>query len=201
MPVFASFKESGMRATSRLKLPEMLRGDWRGATRLYAGLASEPEHASAAWLRCSQAGGPGRLRLRYVWSFEGRLREGHLLLAFDPSGRSASGAWMDSGLDTHEVLSLRGMLAEDGLLRLTGTLRPESGTSLQWRIEFDAPETDALELRMYVTSPHGEEELAVSADYRRERRGLDLGPGARAIELDVPGERRGDAYDLPRPRA
>jgi hypothetical protein len=189
-----------MQPRSRLKLPEMLRGDWRGSTRLFAGLASEPEHASAAWLRCSPAGGPGRLRMRYVWSLEGRLREGHLLLAFDPAARSVSGSWMDSGLDTQEVLCLRGMLAEDGLLRLVGTVRPESGTGMQWRIEFDAPAEDALELRMYITSAQGEEELAVSADYRRERRGLDLGSGTRSLGLGG-SERRAEAFDLPRPIA
>ena len=36
-----------------------------------------------------------------------------------------------------------------------------------WRLELDCPEPGQLELRLYTTSPQGEEELAASSEYRR----------------------------------
>ncbi len=152
-------------------LLETLLGDWQGQTRLHAGHAEEAEHASSAWLRCARAGGVGRVRLRYVWNFEERIREGHLLIAVDVATGRASAAWMDSGLGGDiggaEVLSLRGWLDQSGLLRLSGQSGEDSVVGWVWRLELDSPEPARLELRLYTTSPQGEEELAASAEYRR----------------------------------
>lgn len=148
-----------------------LHGDWQGQTRLYAGHAEEREHVSSAWLRCVAAGGPERLRIRYVWTFEDRIREGHLLIALHPASRSASAAWMDSGLGGDvggdEVLALRGWLDESGLLRLSGSASDAQGANWTWRLELDLPEPGELELRLYTTTPKGEEELAAVSRYRR----------------------------------
>jgi hypothetical protein len=152
---------------SRIEVLEALRGDWQGATRLYAGHQAEPEHASASWLRWVAAGGPGFHRIRYVWSFEDRIREGHLLLALDPTTGEASAGWMDAGLGLAHVMALRGQLDEHGLLKLDGQLRDSTGVVWRWRLEFDSPAPNALELRIYSTSVQGEEELAAAADYRR----------------------------------
>lgn len=146
-------------------------GDWQGLTRLHAGHADQAEHASPAWLRCVQAGTPTRARLRYVWTFEDRIREGHVLLAMDPATRRASAAWMDSGVGGAvggaEVLSLRGWLDDTGLLRLSGQSSDAEAAGWTWRLELDCPEPGQLELRLYTTSPQGEEELAASSEYRR----------------------------------
>lgn len=148
-----------------------MRGDWQGLTRLHAGHADQAEHASPAWLRCVQAGTPMRARLRYVWTFEDRIREGHVLLAMDPATRRASAAWMDSGVGGAvggaEVLSLRGWLDDTGLLRLCGQSSDDEAAGWTWRLELDCPEPGQLELRLYTTSPQGEEELAASSEYRR----------------------------------
>lgn len=148
-----------------------LLGDWQGVTRLHAGQGELREHTSGAWLRCARAGGPGRLRLRYVWTFEAQIREGHLLVAVDGATGRASAAWMDSGLGGDiggdDVLALRGWLDDAGLLRLLGHIGEASGKRWIWRLELDCPEPARLELRLYTTSPQGEEELAASAEYRR----------------------------------
>lgn len=148
-----------------------LLGDWEGVTRLHAGHAEHAEHTSKAWLRCVQAGGTQRARLRYVWNFENRIREGHLLLAVDPASRRVSAAWMDSGvggaIGGAEVLALRGWLDEGGLLRLNGQSADEDAAGWTWRLELDCPEPARLELRLYTISPQGEEELAASSEYRR----------------------------------
>lgn len=160
-----------MDASPALDLLATLRGDWVGVTRLHAGHAAQPEHTSSAWLRCVDAGAPSRARLRYVWTFEDRIREGHLLLAIDPGSRRASGAWMDSGvggaIGGDEVLALRGWLDESGLLRLSGQGPEADSGAWTWRLELDCPAAAQLELRLYTTSPQGEEELAASAEYRR----------------------------------
>lgn len=156
-----------MAESEALMVPESLLGDWQGRTRLHVGHAEQAEHASSAWLRCVRAGGAGRVRLRYVWTFEDRIREGHVLLAIEPNSRRASAAWMDSGLGGAEVLALRGWLDGTGLLRLTGQSEELEGVSWTWRMELDCPEPARLELRLYTTSPQGEEELAASAEYRR----------------------------------
>lgn len=160
-----------MDASEDVDLLATLRGDWEGVTRLHAGHAAHPEHTSSAWLRCVQAGTPTRARLRYVWTFEDRIREGHLLLAVDPVSGRASGAWMDSGVGGAvggaEVLALRGWLDESGLLRLSGQGGEGASADWTWRLELDCPESTRLELRLYTISPQGEEELAASAEYRR----------------------------------
>ena len=144
-----------------------LLGDWHGLTRLYAGHVEVPELTSGAWLRFELAGAPDRFRLRYVWAFEQRTREGHLLLALDPGNGHISAGWMDSGLVGAEVLGLRGWLDDSGLLRLSGHASDPSGIDWVWRVELDTPEPTRLELRLYTISPQGEEELAASAEYRR----------------------------------
>jgi len=152
-------------------LLEGLLGDWQGITRLHSGQGELREHSSGAWLRCVRAGGPGRFRLRYVWTLESLIREGHLLIAVDGSTGRASAAWMDSGLGGDigggEVLALRGWLDATGLLRLSGHGGEAPGKLWTWRLELDCPEPARLELRLYTTSPQGEEELAASAEYRR----------------------------------
>lgn len=118
-----------------------------------------------------RAGAPGLYRLRYVRSSEQRIREGHLLLAEEVANGSATAAWIDTGLGARQVLSLRKLLDDSGLLRLSGssTLERSSGEPLDWhwRLEFDAPESHTLEWRMYTTGPQGEEDISAKAEYRR----------------------------------
>ena len=144
-----------------------LLGDWQGLTRLYAGHVEVPELTSGAWLRFELAGAPDRFRVRYVWAFEQRTREGHLLLALDAGNGHVSAAWMDSGLVGADVLGLRGWLDDSGLLRLSGHASDPSGADWVWRVELDTPEPTRLELRLYTISAQGEEELAASSEYRR----------------------------------
>lgn len=152
---------------ARTRYLAALLGDWQGLTRLYAGHVEVPERTSSAWLRCVQAGSPERFRLRYVWAFEQRVREGHLMFALDSGNGQINAAWMDSGLVGADVLGLRGWLDDSGLLRLSGHASDQGGTDWVWRLELDTPEPARLELRLYTVSPQGGEELAASAEYRR----------------------------------
>lgn len=141
-------------------------GEWRGHNKLWLD-ASKPamESETSAELREEAAG--RMIAVRYSWGYEGKSREGILLLGDDPVRGRCDAAWSDSFHNGNRLMLLTGVASGDDNPSVIGSYSAPTGPDWGWRITLEHPSPDAFVMRMHNITPDGTEELAVEASYVR----------------------------------
>jgi hypothetical protein len=67
------------------------------------------------------------------------------------------------------LLMCSGGVDASGAVAVTGSYQAPPGPDWGWRIELSMPAPDSLCMRMFNIEPDGSEELAVQADFVREK--------------------------------
>lgn len=139
-------------------------GDWSGTNRLYLEGADGPMLESPSALTAILVI-PGFLQLKYDWSYEGKTKEGVLLVSRDAKQNLATIAWADTFHTSGRVMFYEGLPREHGV-DVKGSYSVGDGPAWGWSIQLELAGTE-LRLTMYNISPEGVEYLAVVAVYQR----------------------------------
>lgn len=144
-------------------------GRWTGSNLLRLSWLPEPEHRSDARAVIAPEAGGKFCSMRYHWWYEGIEHEGLLLMGWGDHAEAATAAWCDSWHMNARLMFCTGKAQEDGRAILRGSYAAPPGPDWGWRIEFSMPIADTLTLRMFNIDPNAIEELAVQADFVRDR--------------------------------
>lgn len=147
-------------------LRERLVGTWSGTMTLYTNWLPVKEHASDSTLVVTPVAGGHFLSFGYTWSYEGKSKEGLLLIGNENDNDKVTASWVDSWHQSGKILQLEGDVTEDGVIKASGTFPAPPGPDWGWRIEVSLHD-GAPRIAMFVTSPEGEEDPAVDTQYRR----------------------------------
>lgn len=155
-----------------MAIPKILKnasGEWRGTSKLHLSWLPKESNVqtsdSTVTVFPDQA--DSHVAIAYQWQHEGEQCGTFLLCGSDTSG-IVTGGWTDSWHQNTAVMQLAGTGNEDDHVKLAGTYQVEGHPDWGWRIEFERPSEDTLVMKMFNVSPDGEEEWAVSAEYRRD---------------------------------
>ena len=148
------------------QLQETLTGEWTGESVLRLSWMTPPEYPSASKLTAKKAVGGKFLALEYTWEYENNAHEGIILLGFDNKEEIARASWADSWHSSDRPMLLAGKISEQDAVELSGTYQVPNHPDWGWKIHI-APVVAALQIMMYNVTPEGEEDLAVSADYKK----------------------------------
>jgi hypothetical protein len=137
-------------------------GSWRGTNTLQDPITGKPEESPSTVTVTSVLG--GRLvRVDYTWGYQDKLREGSLLVGFDPSSGEVSGHWVDTWHMGRKGMAYLGS-APDGTISVKGPYAAPPGPDWGWRIDIA---TDPLRITHSNIDPDGKEELAAEGVYSR----------------------------------
>lgn len=139
-------------------------GNWKGTNRLYMKGAEGPMLESLSSLTATMVI-EGFLQLKYDWSYDGKTKEGVLLVSRNPKQNFATKAWADTFHTSGRVMMFDGVPGEHGV-DVKGSYSAGEGPPWGWRtlLELNGEE---LRITMYNISPEGVEYLAVQAAYQR----------------------------------
>ena len=141
-------------------------GNWNGVNRLWLG---GPADASPSTLTVSAVIGGQFVRIDQRWSYQGRPQEGSLLVGHQLKPATVSAHWADTFHTARGVMAFTGTAAGDGAIEVRGTYSAGSGLDWGWRIRLHGTGPDQLRVTMHNIHPDGEEDLAVDAEYARDR--------------------------------
>lgn len=139
-------------------------GEWTGTNRLYFEGANGPMLESPSQLKAEMVV-ERFLQVRYDWAYEGKPKEGLLLVGSDAKAGVATVAWVDSFHQSTRVMFCSGVPLASGV-SVKGSYGVGEGPDWGWRMDLELAGTE-LRLTMYNISPEGQEYLAVLAVYRR----------------------------------
>jgi hypothetical protein len=147
-----------------------LSGEWKGIKRLFPEGTGGPEIDCGMRLTIAAAARGCFDEFAYTWSFEGKPREGVLLLGYDEQASLATAAWIDSWHQSARVMHLSGKHINERTMSVRGThaAPPEPGSG--WRIDIGVPKVenpDLLSIKMFSVGRDGKEELAVAMELER----------------------------------
>jgi hypothetical protein len=149
-----------------LKFLAEMTGDWSGSSELHMSWLEEEEQRikkGPASVEVELDPSATYAKVNYIWTLEGELQHGSMIVASDESG-SASAGWVDSWHMSAEVMAMKGTV--DGSVNLLGSYKVEGHPDWGWRIELRR-EGEELLLLMFNIGPDGTEEWAVRGTYRR----------------------------------
>ncbi len=141
-------------------------GEWTGNNKLWFD-STKPAIESETMAVVQEEAAGRMIAVRYSWGYEGKAREGILLLGDDPATGRCDAAWSDSFHNGHRLMPLTGPLAGDDNPTVTGSYPAPSGPPWGWRITLEHPSPNAFVMRMHNITPDGKAELAVEASYAR----------------------------------
>lgn len=139
-------------------------GNWNGTNRLYFEGADGPMLESPSALSAAMVI-PGFLELKYDWSYEGKTKEGVLLVSRNTKQNLATKAWADTFHTSGRVMMFEGTPTERGI-DVKGSYSVGEGPAWGWRTGLELAGAE-LRITMYNISPEGVEYLAVAAVYQR----------------------------------
>lgn len=155
-----------------MKLTEIhdnLIGDWTGANLLRLSWLTPSDYHSSSRLSVAPVAKGKFLSFTYTWSHEEVSQEGLILLGYDDKQEVATAAWVDSWHMSSKTMSCQGEIDERGAIVLRGSYEAPPGPDWGWRIVITPNSGKELQIIMYNCSPEGAEELAVQADYKRNK--------------------------------
>jgi hypothetical protein len=147
------------------KLAQLV-GSWRGVNRLHAEWLPDPivESPSTATVE-SKLGGQA-LAIEYDWEYEGRRREGFLMIDGEDSSTAVNAVWSDSWHLANQLMMCTGKIDPSGRIDIKGFYSVPDNPDWGWRTEI-IPGDDGFRYVMYNVSPDGVEEIAVETDFKR----------------------------------
>ena len=104
--------------------------------------------------------------ITYTWSYQGKEKEGLILIAGNEDGSDVTMGWSDSWHQSGGVLHLHGSVKDESV-NCKGSYSVPGHPDWGWRIEFK-PGKNSLAMKMFNISPEGEEGIAVDAEYTLE---------------------------------
>lgn len=141
-------------------------GEWSGHNRLWLG-PSEPARESDTSLQVTTAANGQFLVLTYAWSHEGEPHDGVLMVRLGHEPGPADMVWVDSFHTMGTFMQFSGRPATDGDVEGFTTWSPGSGPDWGWRIALSSRGAHELTVRMFISTPEGEEAPAVESRYER----------------------------------
>lgn len=141
-------------------------GEWTGHNKLWFD-STKPAIESGTTAVVQEEAAGRMVAVRYSWGYEGKAREGILLLGEDSVRGRCDAAWSDSFHNGNRLMTLTGPVAGDGDPSVTGNYPAPTGPEWGWRITLEHPSQDVFVMRMFNITPAGKEELAVEASYAR----------------------------------
>lgn len=141
-------------------------GEWTGLNKLWFD-PTKPAIESETLAVVQEEAAGRMIAVRYSWGYEGKAREGILLLGEDATRGRCDAAWSDSFHNGNRLMTLTGPASGDGNPSVTGNYPAPSGPEWGWRITLEHPSTNAFVMRMFNITPDGTEALAVEASYAR----------------------------------
>lgn len=146
---------------------QQLVGNWNGINRLHLGdWGPTPLHESEGAATISERVGGQFLEIAYTWEYEGKQKEGVIILGGDNKTDAVSAFWTDSWHLAHQTMLCDGLESGDGSVSVKGTYKVEGYPDWGWRSEIAATD-GGFEYKMFNISPEGEETLAVEMDMKR----------------------------------
>jgi Protein of unknown function (DUF1579) len=143
-----------------------LMGPWRGTYSLRGAPSFDGDSASDAEVTPMLGG--RFVRVDYTWSDRGKLQTGSMLIGFEPQPSLVTVVWIDTWHNGSRMLISTGSLDGHAIgvrgAYPTGSGLPDWG----WRTRLEATAA-SWAMTMFNVSPEGDETLAVSARYERER--------------------------------
>lgn len=151
-----------------IEIQNHLIGDWTGTNLLRLSWLTPSDYHSSSRLAVSPVAKGKFLSLTYTWSHEEVSQEGLILLGYDDKQEIATAAWVDSWHMSSKIMSCQGTIDAQAIV-LHGSYEAPPGPDWGWRIVITPKSGKELQLVMYNITPEGAEDLAVQADYKREK--------------------------------
>lgn len=149
-----------------VKLQQLL-GDWKGSNRLHLGdWGPTPLHESLGTATIRERVGGQFVEIAYTWEYEGKQKEGVIILGGDNKTDAVKAFWTDSWHLAHRTMLCDGLERSDGSVSVKGTYKVEGYPDWGWRTEV-VPGDAGFEYKMFNVSPEGEETLAVEMEMKR----------------------------------
>jgi hypothetical protein len=156
----------------KMKLTEIqdhLLGEWTGSNLLRLSWLTPSDFHSSSCLSVKLVAKGKFLSFTYTWSHENVSHEGVILLGHDDQQAVATAAWVDSWHMSSKIMSCQGAIDAQGAINLRGSYEAPPGPDWGWRIVITPKSGKELQIVMYNISPEGAEDLAVQAEYKREK--------------------------------
>jgi hypothetical protein len=144
-------------------------GEWTGSNLLRLSWLTPSDYHSPSRLSVQPVAKGKFLMFTYTWSHEDVSQEGVILLGCDAQQEVATAAWVDSWHMSSKIMLCEGVIDSQGAINIRGSYEAPPGPDWGWRIVITPKSGRELQIVMYNISPEGAEELAVQADYKREK--------------------------------
>jgi hypothetical protein len=140
-------------------------GSWSGVSRLNL-THLPPEERVSEWPTTAtvRSVNDEYLVLDYTWTYEGKDERGTMLIASSQARDETTIGWTDSWHQNTAVMLLTGSGASRA--DCYGVFHVEGHPDWGWRIAVSL-ERDTLVVRMFISTPEGEEDWAVEKVYER----------------------------------
>lgn len=146
---------------------QQLVGDWKGSNRLHLGdWGPTPLHESEGSATIRERVDGQFLEIAYTWEYEGKQKEGVIILGGDNKTDAVKAFWTDSWHLAHQTMLCDGLESGDGSVSVKGTYKVEGYPEWGWRTHIAATD-GGFEYKMFNISPEGDETIAVEMDMKR----------------------------------
>lgn len=144
-----------------------LSGTWKGTNRLnFGSYGNVPILESPSTAKVVERVGGQALEIAYTWEYEGKQKEGFLLIDGSADSDAVKAVFTDSFHLAHDLMKCEGSATPEGGINVTGTYVVPGHPEWSWRTEI-IPANDSFKYVMYNVSPEGEEEWAVETEFTR----------------------------------
>lgn len=147
-------------------LHDKLVGTWTGTMTLHTAWLPVKEHPSNSTLTVTPIAMGTFLSLAYDWHYEGKRKEGFMIVGNPNDDEAVTMAWVDSWHQSAKVMHLAGTMGDDGVAKVHGTFPAPPDPDWGWRIEVSLV-NGAPRVAMFVITPDGKEGPAVDSVYAR----------------------------------
>ncbi len=151
------------------ELQNNLLGNWAGSNLLRLSWLTPSDFHSPSRMSVKHVAKGKFLTFTYTWNHEDVAHEGVILLGYDEKQKMATAAWVDSWHMSSKIMACEGAIDSQGAIDIRGSYEAPPGPDWGWRIVITPKSGKELQLVMYNISPEGVEDLAVQADYKREK--------------------------------
>jgi hypothetical protein len=152
-----------------IEIQSGLIGDWTGSNLLRLSWLTPSDYHSLSRLSVQPVAKGKFITVTYTWSHENVAQEGVILLGYDAQQEVATAAWVDSWHMSSKVMACEGSIDAQGAINIRGSYEAPPGPDWGWRIVITPKSGKELQFVMYNITPEGVEDLAVQADYKREK--------------------------------
>jgi hypothetical protein len=155
-----------------MKLAEIqndLVGEWTGSNLLRLSWLTPSDYHSSSHMSVKPVAKSKFLSFTYTWSHEDVSQEGVILLGYDAQQEVVTAAWVDSWHMSSKIMACTGSIDPQGAIDIRGSYEAPPGPDWGWRIVITPKSGKELQMVMYNISPEGVKDLAVQADYKKEK--------------------------------